>query len=107
MRFWGGGMCSIMPDIMDDKARNIPLCTGHGMMLETSLMMATHPDWSICRGRSGSKTHPLDSQLKNQPQERIDRIAAANAEVGNLQLNTAAGRVAKLAAEMLAAAGKQ
>ena len=106
MRFWGGGMCSIMPDIMNDTAKKYPLCTGHGMMLETSLMMATHPDLVDLPRAKRIKTHPLDSQLKNEPQERIDRIAAANAECGNMQLNTAARRAAKLAAALLASAGK-
>jgi creatinine amidohydrolase len=105
MRFWGGGMCRIIPDIMGDQ-KKYPLCTGHGMMLETSLNLAIHPDQVDLPRAQRIKSHPLDSQLKNQPQEKIDRIAAANAEVGNLQLNTAARRVAKLATEMLAAAGK-
>ena len=69
MRFWGGGMCSIMPDIMNDTAKKYPLCTGHGMMLETSLMMATHPDLVDLPRAKRIKDYPLDSQLKNEPQE--------------------------------------
>ncbi len=106
MRFWGGGMCSIMPDIMNDEAKKYPLCGGHGMMLETSLMLATHPDLVDLPRAKRIKDYPLDSQLKSQPQNKIDRIATANAEVGNLQLNTAAQRAAKLATGMLASAGK-
>jgi creatinine amidohydrolase len=106
MRFWGGGMCRIVPDIMNDAAKKYPLCTGHGMMFETSLMLATHPDLVDLPRAKRIKDHPLDSQLKTEPQNRIDRIATANAEVGKLQLNTAAQRAAKLATGMLASTGK-
>ncbi len=102
MQFWGGGMCSIIPDIMNDEGKKYPLCGGHGMMMETSLMLATHPDLVDLPRAKRLKDYPRDSQLKSEPQNKIDRIATANAEVGNLQLNEAARRAAKLATGMLA-----
>jgi len=104
MRFWGGGMCSIIPDIMDGKKN--PLGVGHGMMLETSLMMAMYPELVDLPRAKRLKDNPFVSQIKNEPQEKTDYIAAANAECGNMQFNTAARRVAKLAVEMLDSAGK-
>ena len=103
MRFWGGGMCRIIPDIMSKD----PLAAGHGMMAETSLMMATHPDLVDLPRAKRIEDYPRDSQLKHQPRKKTDYIAAANAELGNLQLDTAARRAAKLAGEMLASAANR
>lgn len=101
MRFWGGGQSMLIPDIMREQYAKHPLSGGHGMMLETSLIAASHPDLIDLPRAKRIKENPLDSQLKGQPQERLDDILNANADLGNLQLNAAAQRLAELAREML------
>ncbi len=101
MRFWGGGSSGIISDVTNDEVKKNPLCGGHGMMLETSLMMAMHPELVDLPCAKRIKENPLDSQLKAEPQNKIDYISAANAELGNLLFNIAAQRVANLAIEML------
>jgi creatinine amidohydrolase/Fe(II)-dependent formamide hydrolase-like protein len=103
MKFWGGGTVSILRDHLEDEAKKSPLGTGHGMMWETSLVMAIRPDWVDLPRARRIKESPLPSQLKDQPQEKLDFIATANAELGNRAINLAAERAAKLAREMLSA----
>jgi len=65
-------------------------------------VMALRPDWVDLPRARRIRENKLPSQLKNQPQERLDYIAAhANAELGNRALNLAAERAAKLARDML------
>jgi len=101
MKFWGGGVGSILRDHLKEQAKQDPLGMGHGMKWETSIVMALHPEWVDLPRAKRIKEHALPSQLKNQSQERIDHIATANAELGNRILNLAAERTAKLAQEML------
>jgi creatinine amidohydrolase/Fe(II)-dependent formamide hydrolase-like protein len=101
MKFWGGGTVSILRDHLKEQAKEDPLGTGHGMKWETSIVMALHPEWVDLPRAKRIKNHALPSQLKKQPQERMDHIATANAELGNRILNLAAERAAKLAQEML------
>jgi creatinine amidohydrolase/Fe(II)-dependent formamide hydrolase-like protein len=106
MRFWGGGTCSILRDVMAAETKKNPASSGHGMMWETSLVMAMHPDWVDLPRAQRIQKYPLDSQLKGQPQKAIDCIATANAELGNRMLDTAAQRAANLAKGMLASSAK-
>lgn len=106
MRFWGGGTCSILRDVMAEQSKKNPASAGHGTMWETSLVMAMHPDWVDLSRARRIKDHPLDSQLKGQSQKVIDCIATANVELGNQMLDTAAHRAARLAQGMLAADAK-
>jgi len=102
MKFWGGGTVSILSDHMRDEAKTHPLGSGHGMMWETSLVMALRSDWVDLPRARRIRENKLPSQLKKQPQERLDYIAThANAELGNRALNLAAERAAKLARDML------
>lgn len=102
MKFWGGGTVRILRDHMSEEAKLHPLGTGHGMMWETSLVMAMHADWVDLPRARRIKQNKLPSQLKKQAQERLDYIATnANAELGNRALCLAAQRAAKLARDML------
>jgi creatinine amidohydrolase/Fe(II)-dependent formamide hydrolase-like protein len=105
MRFWGGGTESILRDFIQQIQKEKPLSGGHGMMWETSITMALNPKWVDLPRARRIPTHRLPSQLKKQPQERIDYIGAANPELGNRMLNLAAERAAKLAQEMLKQGG--
>ncbi|GEM_PF-6299065 len=71
------------------------------MMWETSIVMALHSEWVDLPRAQRVKGCALPSQLKNQPQQKLDRIANANAELGDRVLHLAAARTAKLALEML------
>ncbi len=101
MRFWGGNKGAILKDVLQEEVKKNPLIAGHGMMWETSVVMAMHPDWVDLPRARRIRESELPSQLKKQTQERLDCIATANAEFGNRLLNLAAERVAKLAEDML------
>ncbi|MDD4017759.1 MAG: creatininase family protein [Kiritimatiellae bacterium] len=105
MRFWGGGQSILMADAMRNEYKRHPLGSGHGMMLETSLIAASHPNLIDLPRAKRIKDNPLDSQLKVNSRERLDYIANANAETGNLQLNAMSQSLAQLAREMLAGYG--
>ncbi len=102
MRFWGGGQGNLVDDFLQAEYKKNPLCGGHGTMLETSLMLASHPHLVDLPRAKRIKEHPLDSQLKANTQEKLDYIAAANAETGVRQYDLMAQRLAKKALEMLA-----
>jgi hypothetical protein len=101
MKFWGGGTTSILRDHLKEVAKEHPLGMSHGMMWETSLVMALHPEWVDLPRAKRIKDYPRPSQLSKQPQKNLDDIANANAELGNRELNLAAERAARLAREML------
>lgn len=105
MRFFGGGM-SLVADMMRDVRKKHPKDgRGHGMMLETSRILATHPHLVDMARVKRIMNHPLDSQLKLEPRENIEYILNASAEMGNLQLDAMAQRAANMAVEMLKDAG--
>lgn len=104
MKFWGGGTVSILRDMLPQIEKEHPHSGGHGMMWETSAVVAMRPDCVDLPRAQRIEENPLDSQLKKQPKARIDCIAKANAELGNRILNEAAKRAAKLAQEMLSPA---
>ena len=101
MKFWGGGTVSILRDHLQEEAKKNPLAMGHGMMWETSLVMAIRLDWVDLPRARRIKENALPSQLKKQTPERLEFITTANAEYGNRVLNLAAQRAAKLAQDML------
>ena len=101
MKFWGGGTVRLLRDALAAEAAKDPTISGHGMMWETSLVMALRPDWVDLERVQRIEESPLPSQLKGQPVEKLARIAAANPEFGNRMLDLAAERMAKLAQEML------
>ena len=101
MRFWGGGTVRILHDVVAEEAKKDPLIGGHGMMWETSLVMAIRKDWVEVERAARIKRSPLPSQLKPGSDEVIAHIVKANPELGNRLFNTAAERLAKLAGEML------
>jgi creatinine amidohydrolase/Fe(II)-dependent formamide hydrolase-like protein len=101
MKFWGGGTLRLIRDVVAEEAKKDRKIGGHGMMWETSLVMAVRSDWVDVKRAARIKESPLPSQLKNGAPEIIAHIAKANAELGNRLLNTAADRLAKLAREML------
>jgi len=96
---WGGGTVTLLKDVYDAEA---PLISGHGMMSETSLVLAINRPWVDLDRVSRIKESPLSHQLKDQSTERLDAIRTANAGYGNKLLDLAADRLAKLAKEKLA-----
>ena len=66
-------------------------------MNETSMNMAAHGDWVDLPRAKRINISPISSQLKGQPQIKLDKIAFANIEFGNRMLNVAAERIAKIA----------
>lgn len=101
MKFWGGGTVHLLRDVVATEAEKDPMITGHGMMWETSLVMAVRPDWVDLARAQRINENPLPSQLKGSPAEKLTHIANANLEFGNQMLNIAAERMAQLAQEML------
>ena len=101
MRFWGGGTVSILRDHFNELAKQYPLGMGHGMMWETSFMMALNPECVDLPRAKRVKDYPRPSQLSKQPDKNLDDISNANAELGNREFNLAAERAAKIAREML------
>ena len=101
MRFWGGGTVSILGDHLKEVAKEHPLGMGHGMMWETSIVMALNPEWVDLSRTKRVKEYPRPSQLSNQPDKNLDDVANANADLGNRELNLAAERAAQLARGML------
>jgi len=100
MKFWGGGTVSLLKDELAKLDKEQPLLGGHGMMWETSIVMAIHEHWVDLGRVDRIKGSPLSHQLKDQPPERIEAIKKANAAFGNQFLNLAAERLAKLAADL-------
>jgi creatinine amidohydrolase/Fe(II)-dependent formamide hydrolase-like protein len=101
MKFWGGGTIRLLREALAAETQKDPTISGHGMMWETSLVMAFRPDWVDLERAQRINENPLPSQLKGQSAERMARIADANSEFGNRMLNLAAEQMAKLAQEML------
>jgi hypothetical protein len=101
MKFWGGGTLRAIRDLVAEEAKKDPLIGSHGMMWETSLVMAVRKDWVEVERAARIKSSPLPSQLKPGSDEVIAHIVKANPELGNRLINAAAGRIAKLALEML------
>ena len=101
MKFWGGGNGSLLKDVLAEEREKDPLIEGHGMMRETSMIMAVRADWVDVDRAQRINENPLPSQLKGQSAEKLARIVSANAELGNRMLNIAAERMAMLAREML------
>lgn len=101
MRFWAGNKGSVMQDVLKEEAKKNPHITGHGMMWETSGVMAMHREWVDLPRARRIRESPLPSQLKKGTQERLDCIATSNVEFGNRLLNFAAQRVAEQAKSML------
>jgi creatinine amidohydrolase len=100
MTFWGGGTVSILRDVLEKMGKEQPRLGGHGMMWETSVVMAIHEHWVDLSRVERIKDSPLSHQLKGQPPERIEAIKTANAAFGNRFLNLAAERLATLAADL-------
>jgi len=67
------------------------------MMDETSMNMAVRKDWVDLPRSKRINESSISSQLKGQPQVKLDKIASANVEFGNRMLNIAAERIAKIA----------
>jgi hypothetical protein len=99
MKFWGGGT-SILEDVWSTEAEKDPGINGHGMMDETSMNMAVRKDWVDLPRSKRINESSISSQLKGQPQVKLDKIASANVEFGNRMLNIAAERIAKIAKNM-------
>jgi hypothetical protein len=101
MKFWGGGTIRLLRDVLAAEAEKDPMISGHGMMWETSMVMAVRPDWvDLSRSQRINESY-LPSQLKGSTDEKLAHITAANVEFGNRMLDIAAERMAKLAQEML------
>jgi creatinine amidohydrolase len=101
MKFWGGGTVSLLRDVLDEHQKKDPLSSGHGMMWETSIIMAVYPGSVDPRRALRIKENAMPSQLKNQPQEKLHYILSSNAQLGERLINTAAQRLASLARGML------
>jgi len=101
MKFWGGGTVSLLRDALKELDKQQPLAGGHGMMWETSIVMALNEHWVDLSRVDRILSSPLTHQLKKQPPQRIAAIKSASAEFGNRYLNLAAERLANRAAELL------
>jgi creatinine amidohydrolase len=101
MKFFGGGMSGLLKDEFAALAKELPLAGGHGMMWETSVVMAIHREWVDLARVGRIKDSPLSHQLKDQSRERLDFIKAANARLGNRFLELTADRLADLARQAL------
>jgi creatinine amidohydrolase/Fe(II)-dependent formamide hydrolase-like protein len=102
MRFWGGGTVRILKDELAKMGKEQPLLGGHGMMWETSIVMALNEHWVDLDRVARIKDSPLSHQLKNQSPERLAAIRTANAELGQRMLNLAAERLAEVGRQLLA-----
>lgn len=101
MRFWAGNKGSVMQDVLKEEAKKNPHITGHGMMWETSGVMAMHREWVDLPRARRIRESLLPSQLKKGTQEQLDCIATSSVEFGNRLYNLAAQHVAKQARDML------
>ena len=81
--------------------RKNPLLGGHGMMWETSLVMAINEHWTDLSRVDAIKDSPLSHQLKDQSEERLQAIKTANAAFGREMLDLAAERLSKVAQDLL------
>ena len=101
MRFWGGGTISVLGDELTREGEADPAAMGHGMMWETSLVMAYRPDWVDTERASRIMEGPLPSQLQGPWPEKITRIRDASVEYGDRWLDIAARRLAAQARALL------
>ncbi|MBI5724417.1 MAG: creatininase family protein [Planctomycetes bacterium] len=98
MKIWGGGTVRILKDVYESGS---PAITGHGMMSETSIMMAIDRRWVDLARVSRIKDSPISHQLKDRPAEHIAVIRTANADYGNELLDLAAERLARTGRRLL------
>lgn len=101
MKFWGGGIAGILRDVLDQERKKEPRINGHGMMWETSMLVAFRPNWVEVERAARIEKSPLPSQLKKCRPERIAHILNADPAFGERLINIAAERIAELAMEML------
>jgi len=73
-----------------------PLWGGHGMMWETSIVMAMNRNWTDLSRVDSIKASPLSHQLRAQPVENLNAIKEANGDFGNEYLDLAAARLAHI-----------
>ena len=75
---------------------------GHGMMWETSLVMAIRPDWVDLSQARRVTEWSRPSQLSKQPPEKLDYIAKkAKAAYGNREIILTVERTAQRARDLL------
>ena len=85
MGFWGGGTVSLLNEggfLQNLETTREPGSGGHGMMWETSLIMAIRPDRVDLPRAARIEDSPLPSQLKGNAPESMGRLADANAALG-------------------------
>ena len=99
----GGGTVSLLREQQDEMTRKDPLLGGHGMMWQTSLVMAINERWTDLSRVDAIKDSPLSHQLKDQSSERLQAIETANAAFGREMLDLAAQHLGKIAQELLKA----
>ena len=103
MRVWGGGTSGLLREALPELVAQRRELFGHGLTWETSNVMALDASWVDLERVSRIKASPLPSQLKPCSEEQLTLIVQeASAEFGNHYLDTAAQRLAAVAAEMLA-----
>lgn len=103
MRFYGGGVFSLLKDLLAELSQTYPGAGGHGTMWETSLMLAIAGDKVDLPRAQQILENPLVSQLQANPPEVIAQIAKATAALGEEFFDQAAQRAAAKAQELLAA----
>ena len=84
MAFWGGGTVALLndDDFLAKLEQREPNSGGHGMMWETSLIMAIRPDRVELPRATRIQDSPLPSQLKGNAPESMARLADANVALG-------------------------
>ena len=100
MRFWGGGTLRLLDEATCEAVAGGQF-DGHGMMWETSLVMALSEDWVDLPRAARIRASDRPSQLKPQSDEAIAKIAEANADLGNRLLDAAAAKLSAIAERML------
>ncbi|MCE5240760.1 creatininase family protein [bacterium] len=101
MKFFGAGTYSLVQDFLAELARETPGSGGHGVMWETSLIMATAPGYTDLPRAERILGHPRRSQLQANRPEIIAGIQQANVELGEKTLQLTVERVVAKAEELL------
>jgi creatinine amidohydrolase/Fe(II)-dependent formamide hydrolase-like protein len=102
MCFWGGGIFQLLEEVLPEEIHQEPELFGHGLMWETSCVMALNSGWVDLERVDRLKASPLPSQLKPAPDSHLARVKEASAAFGDRYLNAAAARLAQIGRELLA-----
>jgi creatinine amidohydrolase len=107
MRLWCGGIYGLAQQVFPDLNTTNPELFGHGLMWETSNVLALDADFADLSRVDRINASSFTSQLKGLPEQHLARVKEASAAFGNDFYDRAAARLAEVARDLLGGNGTE